>query len=140
MIFALAAGVLMSNGSTARLEVFHDGRPIPVRIVGLDESNNEVPIQAIPSRLNAGPRARTVRVKFPSTVTKLCAAFESQSVRALSCSSQLNLREQTGSNNRTGSALGGFRSTLRRALDALRTGQTEPQLHLLEVPATVTHP
>ena len=138
MILALAAGVLMSNGETARLEVRHEGAPIPVEIVGLDAQDREVPVTAIPSRLRVGHgRPRTVRVQFPSTVVALCAAYSSPSVRVLSCSQELNLREQTQSQTQTGSAPGGFLSTLRRAVAATQQGQTAPPSQLPVVQVTI---
>lgn len=141
MIFALAAGVLMSNGETARLTVFHDGaRPIPVEIVGLDDNNQEVEITSFPSKLTVGKRPRTVRVKFPSTVTKLCASYYSPSARLLSCSAQLNLQERNRSRSRNASSRGGYLSTLQRALGVLQQEQTEHPPVLLEIPTNSETP
>ena len=140
MIFALAAGVLMSNGDVARLTVFHDGAPVQVRIVGYDKDFNEVPIQAFPATLKASRRPCTVRVKFPPATKKLCAVFSSPSVLVLSCSGQLNLRELSRTSNLAPTAQGGFLSTLKRALGAPATEPIDPPSQLLVVPTQTETP
>lgn len=128
-LLALALGVVMSNGATARVQVMHNGPPIPVEIVGIDAQDREVPLTALPSRLRIGNgRPRIVRVQFPSNVVALCAAYSSPSARLRSCSAQINLRERNTSNSRTGSRQAGYLSTLRQALDVTRQEPIELQL------------
>ena len=67
MILALALGVAMSNGITARVVVSHAGPPFPVEIVALDQDHHEIPVVALPQRLRVGHnRQRTVRVPDPT--------------------------------------------------------------------------
>ena len=138
MLLAVALGVLVSNGQTARVEVSHSGKPVPVEIVGLDEAGEEMQVTALPSRLRVGNnRKRTVRVQFPQTVVAICAVYSSPSFKVRSCSAQLNLQAQRSGT--TGSSPGGYQSILQRALDALQQEPTEPLLRL-PAPTTTTPP
>ena len=129
MLLAVALGVLVSNGQTARVEVSHSGKPVPVEIVGLNEAGEEMQVTALPSRLRVGNRrARTVRVQFTDEVKALCAVYSSPSFKVRSCSAQLNLSAQRS--NQGGSSPGGYQSILQRALDALQQEPTEPLLRL----------
>lgn len=133
MLLAVALGVLVSNGQTARVEVSHKGKPVPVEIIGLNEAGEEMQVTALPSRLRVGNgRKRTVRVQFTDEITALCAVYSSPSFKVRSCSAQLNLQAQRS--GRTGTSQGGYRSILQRALDAL---QQEPTGPLLRLPAPV---
>lgn len=129
MILALALGVAMSNGTTARVEVSHPGTPISVEIVALDQNDRELPAKALPQRLTVGHNnTRTVRVLIPDNASALCAVYSSPSARVLSCSAQLNKRKQTSTRNASKAA--GFPSILRRALDAHRQKGIEPRFQL----------
>jgi len=128
VILGLALGVLFSNGTAARVEVRHAGAPIPVEIVAINKDNQELSVDALPSRLIVGHnRQRIVRIKIPSNATAICAAFSTQSGRFRSCSAQLDMRSGSA---RNGTRPQRFPSILRRALDALPGERTELQLQL----------
>ena len=130
MIFALALGVAFSNGNVARVEITHQGPPVPVQIVALDDSNNEIQVSALPERLTVGKgKARRSRILIPSNATALCAVYQSPSARLRSCSAQLNLLKRNSSARKGTKALT-YPSILRRALDALQGEQTELTLQL----------
>ena len=138
MLLAVALGVLVSNGQSARVEVSHKGSPVPVEIIGLNEAGEETQVTALPSRLRVGNgRKRTVRVQFTDEITALCAVYSSPSFKVRSCSAQLNLQAQRS--GRTGTSQGGYQSILQRALDALQQEPIEPLLRL-PAPTTTTPP
>ena len=126
---ALAAGVILANGSNVRLQVHHPGKPIKVEIVGLNAAGEEVEVKSFPQTMLIGRnRNRTAFVQLSSEIKTLCAA--TNTVRSLpssdgsqvtaqfrvrSCTQRLHPRTRTSINGMGQGTLG---SRLRQALTA----------------------
>ena len=132
-LLALAAGFITNNGEKALLQVRHEGRPMTIEIIGLDENKQEVEVESLPRRFTTNPkRPRKVIVEYdPSTVKYICASQTSiqqngASLGFRSCASVQRIVTPS-SGNRRGSQVGELRSRLRQAVAAPQQLQIELQ-------------